>query len=210
MILPSSTDAAEALGEIGDPSAVTALVHVLTAERYSAVRWKAAEALAKIGEPAVKPLINQLGNPSDDVRWKTAIALGDIGDPRAVEPLIRLLGDTDPYVRGRAAYALSGIGQPAVPALIRVVEQGATEAKPSAVAALGRINDPLAIAPLIRALGDEDERVRSEALVSLERAETTVLDRFLEILRQAGAEECGIPSRGPQAGIRDNKRSGPN
>ncbi len=143
------------------------------------------------------------------MRWKTAIALGDIGDPRAVEPLIRLLGDTDPYVRGRAAYALSGIGQPAVPALIRVVEQGATESKPSAVAALGRINDPLAIAPLIRALGDEDERVRSEALVSLERAETTVLDRFLEILSQAGAEEYGIPSRGTQAGSGTINGAGP-
>jgi HEAT repeat protein len=184
-------NATEGLGEIGDPAAVTALIHVLTGDRYSALRWKAAEALGRIGEPAVEPLIRVLGDQNDDVRWKAAIALGDIGDLRAVEPLALLLGDIDPYVRGRAAYALSTIGQPAVPALIRVLEQGTTEARPAAVAALGRINDPHAIAPLVRALGDEDERVRAEALVSLERAETNVLDRFIIILNQAGAAESG-------------------
>ncbi|HVP93830.1 MAG TPA: HEAT repeat domain-containing protein [Methanoregulaceae archaeon] len=193
-------NATEALGELGDPFAITALIHVLTVDRYSAIRWKAAEALARIGEPAVDPLVSVLDNRNEDVRWKAAIALGDIGDPRAVEPLIHLLGDVDPYVRGRAAYALSLIGQPAVPVLIRVLEQGTAEAKAAAVASLGRINDPRAIAPLIRALGGEDERVRSEALVSLERAETNVLDRFLLILNQAGADESGNQPATDQAG----------
>ncbi|HTY15850.1 MAG TPA: HEAT repeat domain-containing protein [Methanoregulaceae archaeon] len=180
-------NATEALGEVGDPFAINALIHALTRDRYSAIRWKAAEALARIGEPAIGPLIKELGNRNDDVRWKAAIALGDIGDPKAVIPLAGLLDDTDPYVRGRAAYALSAIGQPAVSELVRVLDRGTTNARPSAVAALGRINDPRAIAPLIRALSDDDERVRSEALVALGRAETNVLDRFLVILNEAGA-----------------------
>ena len=187
-------NATEALGEIGDPAAVAALIHALTSDRYSAIRWKAAEALARIGEPAVVPLINELGNQNDDVRWKAAIALGDIGDQRAVVPLAGLLGDTDPYVRGRAAYALSAIGQPAVPELIRVLDKGTTDSRPSAIAALARINDPRAIAPLVRALSDGDERVRSEALEALERAETQVLDRFLRILNDAGVG----PGTGPE------------
>jgi HEAT repeat protein len=195
-------NATEALGEIGDPVAVTALIHALTGDRYSAIRWKAAEALARIGEPAVVPLIQELGNRNDDVRWKAAIALGDTGDPRAVVPLVRLLGDSDPYVRGRAAYALSAIGQPAVSELVRVLDQGTTDARPSAVAALGRINDPRAIAPLVRALSDGDERVRSEALVALERAETNVLDRFLVILNEAGVAKPGTGQAGDTASCR--------
>ena len=192
-------NATEALGEIGDPVAVAALIHALTGDRYSAIRWKAAEALARIGEPAVVPLISELGNQNDDVRWKAAIALGDIGDRRAVVPLAGLLGDTDPYVRGRAAYALSAIGQPAVSELIRVLDKGTADARPSAIAALARINDPRAIAPLVRALSDGDERVRSEALDALERAGTQVLDRFIVILNQAGVAG---PGTGPEGDTR--------
>ena len=192
--------ATEALGTLRDPGALTALVHVLREDRYSAVRWKAAEALARMGEPAVDPLIVALGHGNDDVRWKAAIALGDIGDPRAIEPLVVLLGDKDSYVRGRAAYALSMIGQPAVPALIRVLEDGTTESRPGAISALGKINDPRAIAPLIRALGDVDERVRSEAMASLEHAETHVIDRFLTVLGEAGAAELRNLSADNQPG----------
>jgi len=44
--------------------------------RLSGVRWKAAEALSKIGVPAVDALIGGLSHEDDDVRWKAAIALG--------------------------------------------------------------------------------------------------------------------------------------
>ncbi len=53
-------------------------------------RWKAAEALARMGDPqAVDPLINALEDEDWRVRQKVVWALGYIGDPRAVQPLRR-------------------------------------------------------------------------------------------------------------------------
>jgi HEAT repeat protein len=55
-------------------------------------RWKAAEALARLGdEEAVEPLILALSDEDWRVRQKAAWALGQIGDQRAIAPLRRAL-----------------------------------------------------------------------------------------------------------------------
>jgi len=51
-------------------------------------RMGVAEALAKIGEPAVEPLINAIKDEDKYVRSFVAIALANIKDERAVKPLI--------------------------------------------------------------------------------------------------------------------------
>ncbi len=54
-------------------------------------RWKAAEALGRIGDPgAVDELISTLWDDDARVRLKAAWALGRIGDFRAYAPLQRL------------------------------------------------------------------------------------------------------------------------
>ena len=54
-------------------------------------RWKAAEALGRMGDSgAVDPLIEALWDDGSRVRLKAAWALGMIGDPRAIVPLKRL------------------------------------------------------------------------------------------------------------------------
>ena len=54
-------------------------------------RWKAAESLARLGDPrAVDPLIDALYDEDWRVRQKAAWALGYLGDPRAIIPLRRL------------------------------------------------------------------------------------------------------------------------
>jgi HEAT repeat protein len=54
-------------------------------------RWKAAEALGRMGDSgAVDPLIEALWDDDSRVRLKAAWALGMIGDPRAIVPLKRL------------------------------------------------------------------------------------------------------------------------
>ena len=54
-------------------------------------RWKAAEMLGRIMDPAaVEPLIDTLWDDDSRVRLKAAWALGQIGDVRALGPLRRL------------------------------------------------------------------------------------------------------------------------
>lgn len=153
--------AAEALGEIGDSGAVEPLIAALKNNEYSGVRWKAAEALSKIGNSAVEPLIATLQYPDEDVRWKAAIALGEIGNPDAIQPLIFLLSDDDRFVRSRAANALSMIGEAAVGPLIHALQKGDPGVRWGAALALGKTKNPLAVEPLILALADEQAIVKA-------------------------------------------------
>ena len=55
-------------------------------------RWRAAEGLARLGDPeALGPLVSALGDPDWRVRLKASWALGVLGDPRAVIPLRRAM-----------------------------------------------------------------------------------------------------------------------
>jgi HEAT repeat protein len=160
-------EAAEALGELRDPAAIPALMGALTGDQYSGIRWKAAEALAKIGTPSVPSLIGVVDNPDADIRWKAAVTLGEIGDPRAIPPLIAMLSDKDRFVRSRAVYALILIGPPAVGSLSEALNHGNADVRQSAVTALGKIGDLPAISALVHALGDPSAEVRQEAVSAL-------------------------------------------
>jgi HEAT repeat protein len=160
-------EAAEALGEIGEVTTVGPLAALLEGETISGVRWKASEALARIGAPAVEPLITALSHPDEDVRWKAAVALGEIGSEKAIDPLIQLLSDEDRFVKSRAALALGMIGTPVVAPLIHVLREGDRNQRWGATIALGKVKDPDSVEPLIRALADKYENVRAEAAASL-------------------------------------------
>lgn len=73
------------------------------------VQKKAAEALVRIGEAAVEPVIQALKDENGDVRWAVATALGKMGDTRAVEPLTQALRDKDKDVQKAAKEALEKI-----------------------------------------------------------------------------------------------------
>jgi HEAT repeat protein len=99
--------AAEALGHVGDASAVPALI---VAFKDWDMREAAVEALAHIGAAALEPLIAALRDGDRDVRIYAAGALGQIGDTRAVKPLISALQDQGMLVRVAAADALDRLG----------------------------------------------------------------------------------------------------
>ena len=105
-------DAIVALQKEPDDPAIDLLITALADDQYISVRWRAAEALGKIGSPrAVEALAALLSDPNFYVREKAAEALGRIGDPGAVQPLISGLADRDPDVRRRIVRALIEIGE---------------------------------------------------------------------------------------------------
>jgi hypothetical protein len=73
-------------------------------------RWRYAEALEKMGKPAVDYLIHALKDPDKWVRYVAADALGNIGDSCCVENLIEALKDGDQDVRFAVAGALGKVG----------------------------------------------------------------------------------------------------
>jgi HEAT repeat protein len=73
-------------------------------------RWKAAEALGRIGDPrAVDELIATLWDDDARVRLKAAWALGRIGDRRAYAPLQRLYRMEDEWAQEIIKEALENI-----------------------------------------------------------------------------------------------------
>ena len=113
------------------------------------------EALEKIGEPAVEPLIQALGNPEEGVRWEAAKALGMICDPRAVKSLIQALRDPNREGRWLAAGAREKIGQPAVESLIQALGDPDEEVRQEAAQVLGEISDSRAL-PELAQIARED------------------------------------------------------
>lgn len=77
----------------GSPEYHERLAHFigLLSDDSEANRWKAAEILGRIGDPAaVEELIGTLWDDDERVRIKAAWALGQIGDEQAIAPLRRL------------------------------------------------------------------------------------------------------------------------
>ncbi len=106
----SRRDAAIALGEIHDDSAVVALARALH-DPAKDVRAAAAAELASIGQPAIGALIDALADSDWVVRYRAAEALGSIRDGRSVSALIQALGDRRDHVRYMAARGLGNLGE---------------------------------------------------------------------------------------------------
>jgi len=132
-------EAAEALGETKDPSAIRPLTKALKKDEYWDVREAAATALGEIGdEAAVKNLLNALEKDENgNVQGAAAAALGEIGAEKAVDPLIEAL------------------------------DYKSSEARKEAAKALGKIKDTSAIEPLMETLRDDDPRVRQNTAYAL-------------------------------------------
>jgi HEAT repeat protein len=84
----------------------------LLSDENEGVRWKAAETLGRIREPAaVEELISTLWDDDERVRLKAVWALGQIEDPRAIAPLRRLYRMENENVREIITEALEAIAR---------------------------------------------------------------------------------------------------
>jgi len=98
------------------------------------------------------------------VREAAAQALGRMRDPRAVDPLVNALGDPMDGVRDAAAVALKNLNEPLGERIYECLK-----GSKKAWGELARINDPRAIAPLLKALGARDGNVRANAAWTLRK-----------------------------------------
>ncbi|MEN6517395.1 MAG: HEAT repeat domain-containing protein [Methanospirillum sp.] len=161
--------AAVALGDLGDPAALDALLAALAGPDEEGVRWRAAEGLARLGGPAVAGLATLAEDGDPDVRWKAIVALGDIGDPRAGPALRARLADSDRFVRGRAVSALARLGAPCLPLMFDALADPDPRVRQGAAEVLGLLGDPAGVDGLLQALRDPTESVRRAAAVALLR-----------------------------------------
>lgn len=101
----------DALGFRHEAGAVGDLVACLEDESPR-VRSSAADALAKIGDPAAGDALMarfELPDPDLGVRRMLIAALGAVGHRAAIPLLIRWLGNPDPSQRGAAAWSLGAM-----------------------------------------------------------------------------------------------------
>lgn len=157
--------AAWALGEIGDPQGVAALLAAL-ADDNSEVRRYATRALIKFNQVAVLPLMAHLETAQGESAANAIRALGDITDPRALEVL---LAHAQGPLRAEAFLALGKLRDPrAESVLIAGLADDDSQARMNAAMALGPLGGPAAVAALKRLLEDEVHVVREWSARSLE------------------------------------------
>lgn len=132
--------AAEALGAMGDRTAVGALANALRSV-HGEVRSAACEALGVLGDPrAVGPLVSLLRDPDEGVRGEAFSALLAIGQARAGElPVDRFLGED----LLAPSEALTQVAWPtdleAIAVLIHALEDADPEVRIGAGYTLGRL-----------------------------------------------------------------------
>jgi HEAT repeat protein len=155
--------AAVELGQLAD-AAVPAIPALMDMLGDAVVHQHAAQALGRIGKPAVPTLVARLRDADVRVRESAAVALARMSPgAREAEPaLVEALQDRDREVRRAAALALETIGPEktrAVPALIRVLQsEDAEPVRQAAIKALVRAEPEardMVVAVLLEAVKDQ-------------------------------------------------------
>jgi HEAT repeat protein len=164
------SDAAHALGKLGDESAVAALARALQdADEY--VRKSAVMALRRIsGQAAAEALRAALADRSEQVVLQAVNGLRDMRDKGAVEALIRVLGRRERSLQLAATEALVRIGPDAVGLLMATFEDKALRRKIGTQVMKILVDvGPRAIDALLEAVSQESQVIQATALSVLGR-----------------------------------------
>jgi HEAT repeat protein len=189
--------AAEVLGNQRAISAIMPLITLLQ-HQYSFVREKASRALAKIGEPAVKPLLTAL-NERTALNGESILALGELKDSRAIPLLMKCLRNSNNDIRTDAARAFGKIGKPAIKPLLAAFKDEDNEVYYAVVEAFAKMG-AIALPPLLATLKSEDPRQRSGAIRALgelgdSRAVGPLIDEFEDTVEAVRIDAADALSR---------------
>lgn len=178
--------AAEALGALGESVAAGPLARLLRTRRIGATA-EIADALAKIGQPAIEPLRPALEHPEMEVRLVATQTIAAIGTSEAVVPLGKALQDAQVKVRRAAADALRNLADTRV--LTQLGEALSDEESAvyyAARDALTRLGKP-AVPVLLQALGNANPRVAYVAQQALARIGEAAIEPLVKNLRAGSA-----------------------
>src|SRR5437762_2457833 len=148
--------AMEQMGASGDPRQVDSIAAAALEDGSALVQKAAAEALGRIGAPAVAPLLAQLKDKDPDLRKLVTEILLKIGQP-AVDAMAAGLADPNPDTRRLTADSLGKIGDPKA---IPILGEALQDAYGSVREAVARAMDLLGWQPE----GDAETALRAVAL----------------------------------------------
>lgn len=163
--------AAKALGDSQHPDVIPYLMQALQDsfwwfERETIVK-DLLNAIEKMGEVVVLPLITALGDKEKTVRKYSAIMLGNLKDSRAVEELGMTLYDLHDEVSLIAAESLAQIGEASIPVLTEALTHPEMGVREHAVIGLGKIQNERVIPFLVEMLSDPVRAVQKQAIQAL-------------------------------------------
>ncbi len=180
--------AANALGTLGDPVAAQPLADLLLTNRIGATA-EIADALARLGPPAIAPITPALKHPDIDVRLTATQTLASIGTEAAVLPLGSALTDPEVKVRRAAADALRNLADPRVlPVLADALADPESAVYYAARDALARMGAP-AVPILVERLSSADTRVAYTAQQALAKIGEPAISPLLDAMRGSSADE---------------------
>lgn len=164
--------AAQALGDVTDPTAkrraVEALVKALD-DDLPEVRAEACGSLGELGDPSAIPAITKrLDDGAPVVRQHAAIALGTIGHPNGFEPLATALREGPADLRFQAATSLAEIDEKrAIDPLLAALDDKDPQVTGAVALALGALKEPRTIEPLAAKLAHPDPVTRFDVAYAL-------------------------------------------
>lgn len=155
------TSAVKSLGLLRQDAAIPALRQTMERDDNKIVRVYAAEALAKLEEPADKTSLLRLVRDSNSItQYLGARGLLELGDPAGIEALAKLANSEGEYVPRIAAAALcSGAVTVPMDPLLAMTQSQNPYVRASAAKALGRLPRQEPFEVLLGMAGDEKEFV---------------------------------------------------
>jgi len=149
------------------------------ADPRPAVSKRAMRALSHLGNSALPALTKTLqSDPQADARRLAIWTASRLGTPEARAMIRQGLQDKDDTVRQAAVHSVSvARDTAAVPQLLQLLQQGSPHNARAAAEALGRLDQPEAVAPLLSVAGRDLDRILEHsvtyALIELAKPEET-------------------------------------
>ncbi|MCB9745532.1 MAG: PilT/PilU family type 4a pilus ATPase [Alphaproteobacteria bacterium] len=176
--------AVEILLRTGEPIDVLTDVLVFCRELTGWLRNRILETLQTFGDEVLRPAVQLLNHPDEEVRTSALVLAEGFKDPRLVGPIVKLLEDDDWWLRVIACESLGRLGdERAVPFLIKALND--EDARWAAIEALAAIGSPSALKPFSQLLRSDRQEVRLEII----KAFSLYTDKRLLPLLKAVAEK---------------------